>query len=91
MKSTSLNNLLDKLNKIDPEITFQEFSACVPTQRAVRPSQVTPADHLWRTLDDNPEIEEIIIRPNSKGEVKNPISCLKDGKAAGADDIVAEL
>lgn len=48
-------------------------------------------DYFWWILYDNFEIEEIIIRLNSKGEVKNLISCLKDGKVVGVDDIVVEL
>ena len=43
------------------------------------------------TTDEVPEIEEISTRPISKGEVKNAISSLKNGKAAGVDNIVAEL
>ena len=43
------------------------------------------------TADEVPEIEEISTRPISKGEVKNAISSLKSGKAAGVDNIVAKL
>ena len=43
------------------------------------------------TADEVPEIEEISTKPISKGEVKNAISSLKDEKAAGVDNIVAEL
>ena len=43
------------------------------------------------TADEVPEIEEINTRPISKGEVKNAVSSLKNGKAAGVDNIVAEL
>ena len=43
------------------------------------------------TVDEVPEIEEISIRPIRKREVKNAISSLKYGKAAGVDNIVAEL
>ena len=43
------------------------------------------------SADEVPEIEEINTRPISKGEVKNAINSLKNGKAAGVDNIVAEL
>ena len=50
-----------------------------------------PANPIVITADEVPEIEEISTRPISKGEVKNAISSLKNGKAAGVDNIVAEL
>ena len=43
------------------------------------------------TADEVPEIEDISIRPISKGEVKNAVNSLKNRKAAGVDNIVAEL
>ena len=43
------------------------------------------------TTDEVPELEEINTKPISKGEVKNVINSLKNGKAAGVDNIVAEL
>ena len=50
-----------------------------------------PTNTIVITADEVPEIEEISTRPISKGEVKNAISSLKNGKAAGVDNIVAEL
>ena len=52
-----------------------------------------PTNPIVITADEVPEIEEIRTRPVSKGkgEVKNAISSLKNGKAAGVDNIVAEL
>ena len=43
------------------------------------------------TADEVPELKEINTKPTSKGEVKNAISFVKNGKAAGVDNIVAEL
>ena len=43
------------------------------------------------TADEGPEIEEISTRAISKGEVKNAISSLKNGKVAGVDNIFTEL
>ena len=43
------------------------------------------------TAAEVPEIEEVSTGPISKGEVTNGISSLKNGKAAGVDNIVAEL
>ena len=43
------------------------------------------------TADEVPEIEEISTRAISKGEVKNAISSLKNGKVAGVDNIFTEL
>ena len=53
-----------------------------------RPPRTNP---IVTTADEVPEIEEIRTRPVSKGEVKNAKSSLKNGKAAGVDNIVAEL
>ena len=50
-----------------------------------------PMNPIVITADEVPEIEEISTRPISKGEVKNAVSTLKNGKAAGVDNIVAEL
>ena len=50
-----------------------------------------PMNPIVITADKVSEIEEISTRPISKGEVKNAISSLKNGKAAGADNTVAEL
>ena len=50
-----------------------------------------PMNPIVITADEVSEIEEISTRPISKGEVKNAISSLKNGKAAGADNTVAEL
>ena len=50
-----------------------------------------PMNSIAITADEVPEIEEINTRPISKGEVKNAASSLKNGKAAGVDNIVAEL
>ena len=50
-----------------------------------------PTNPIVITADAVPEIEEVSTGPISKGEVKNAISSLKNGKAAGVDNIVAEL
>ena len=50
-----------------------------------------PPNSIVVTANEVPEIEEINTRPISKGEVKNAISSLKNGKAAGVDNIVVEL
>ena len=50
-----------------------------------------PMNPIVITADEVPEIEEINTRPISKGEVKNAINSLKNGKAAGVDNTVAEL
>jgi len=50
-----------------------------------------PMDPIVITADQVPVIEEINTRPIRKGEVKNAISSLKNGKAAGVDNIVAEM
>ena len=46
---------------------------------------------IAKTPNEVLEIEEINLRPVSKGEVKNAINSLKNGKAAGVDNNVAEL
>ena len=50
-----------------------------------------PTNPIVITAAEVPEIEEVSTGPISKGEVKNGISSLKNGKAAGVDNIVAEL
>ena len=50
-----------------------------------------PMNPIVITADEVPEIKEINTRPISKGEVNNAINSLKNGKAAGVDNIVAEL
>ena len=50
-----------------------------------------PTNPIVIAADEVPEIEDISTRLISKGEVKNAISSLKNGKAAGVDNIVAEL
>ena len=50
-----------------------------------------PTNPIVITADEVPEIEEVSTGPISKGEVKNAISSLKNGKEAGVDNIVAEL
>ena len=50
-----------------------------------------PTNAIVITADEVPEIEGISTRPISKGEMKNAISALKNRKAAGVDNIVAEL
>ena len=50
-----------------------------------------PTNPIVITADEGPEIEEISTGPISRGKVKNAISSLKNGKAAGVDNIVAEL
>ena len=50
-----------------------------------------PTNPIVITADEVPEIKEVSTGPIGKGEIKNAISSLKNGKAAGVDNMVAEL
>jgi len=72
-----------KKGKMDEVEDFEHFEEIFN-----RPPTVNP---IVITADEGPDIEEINTGPISKGEVKNVISSLKNGKAAGVNNIVAEL